>query len=63
MPPSGNVCHNFPVTLTDSPDCAGIDSVIEAYRLVVHSNRSINQYPSIQFKAMTMIMDQRKKIM
>ncbi|OXA64514.1 Copine-5 [Folsomia candida] len=31
VPPSGNVCHNFPVTLTDSPDCAGIDSVIEAY--------------------------------
>lgn len=33
VPPSGEVRHNFPVTLTDSPFCNGIDGVMEAYRL------------------------------
>lgn len=34
VPPSGEVRHNFPVTLTENPFCNGIDGVMDAYRLV-----------------------------
>ncbi|CAG7659365.1 unnamed protein product, partial [Allacma fusca] len=32
IPPIGETSHLFPITLTDSPECKGIDGVVRAYR-------------------------------
>jgi hypothetical protein len=35
VPPSGTICHNFPLTFSESPYCEGIEGVLEAYRFVI----------------------------
>ncbi|ODN05578.1 Copine-8 [Orchesella cincta] len=46
VPPSGEVRHNFPVTLTDNPFCNGIEGVMEAYRNCI---RQIQLYGPTNF--------------
>ncbi|CAL8088558.1 unnamed protein product [Orchesella dallaii] len=46
IPPSGEVSHNFPVTLNDSAYCKGMDGVLEAYRNCI---RQIQLYGPTNF--------------